>query len=84
MSTVSGRPDGPLIGATVRLRKRGGTYRVAAWNDILLCYTLHYIDPDHRRGIIRKVYARADELVLVDDGQGRRTGASAPQTPRGQ
>jgi hypothetical protein len=82
--TVTGKPDGPLVGAMVRLKKRGGTYRVAAWNDILLRYTLHYVHPEHRRGVIRRVYACADELVLIDDRQAAVPGVPPSQTPRGQ
>jgi DNA-binding transcriptional regulator YhcF (GntR family) len=74
------RPTGPKrpvssdagrgrIGTYVRLKKRGGTYRVAEWNAMVQSYTLHYIHPDHRRGI-RRVYAREDELLPVEDGHG--------------
>jgi len=54
-----------LIGTYVRLKKRGGTYRVVRYESFLHRYVLRTRTPG-----TRPVYARPDELIPVEDSEG--------------
>lgn len=60
---MSSDPDLGLIGTYVRLKKRGGTYRVVRWESFEHRYVLQLMTPG-----TRPVHARPDELVQVEDG----------------
>jgi hypothetical protein len=69
-------PAAGLIGTYVRLRKRGGTYRVVRWESFQHRYVLQSeIAGTHL------VYARPDELVRLEDGQNTEFDNSELGTP---
>jgi hypothetical protein len=74
---MNGGPEVWLVGAIVRLKKRGGTYRVAAWDATIQRYILHFVLPVVQRGI-RPVYAREDDLIVIEAAQGVASAETEP------